>query len=151
MLRTKATRSQFRYKRGAIQARSWSAQNLAAEPVRWMVYLHLRASISFPGVSKHLRISCVCWRTIIMASSSNLAWSSTPGGEAIVLSMHSACRTEVHQLDYSLPSAERLLSLASCLCGTTRGREILREAAVFASNVSAFLRNKPTQPYQMPS
>ena len=36
--------------------------------------------MSFPGVSKHRRISIVCWRTTDKASSSNLAWSSTAGG-----------------------------------------------------------------------
>jgi hypothetical protein len=48
-------------------------------------YLHLRASISFPGVSKHLRMSCVCCRTWIKASSSNLPWSSMAGGDDMLL------------------------------------------------------------------
>ena len=49
------------------------------------VYLHLSASMSFPGVSKHFRISCVCCLTVIRESSSSLAWSSMAGGEAIAL------------------------------------------------------------------
>lgn len=47
-------------------------------------YLHFNASISFPGVSKHLRIRCVCCLTTTNASSSSRAWSSTAGGLAIV-------------------------------------------------------------------
>ena len=41
--------------------------------------------MSFPGVSKHFRISCVCCLTVIRESSSSLAWSSMAGGEAIAL------------------------------------------------------------------
>lgn len=53
---------------------------------RGSAYLHLSASISFPGVSRHRRMSIVCWRTTASASSSSRAWSSTGGGDAI------ACR-----------------------------------------------------------
>ena len=45
-----------------------------------MPYLHLSASISLPGVSKHRRIKIPCWRTTPKASSSSRAWSSTGGG-----------------------------------------------------------------------
>lgn len=51
---------------------------------RSSAYLHLSASISFPGVSRHRRMSIVCWRTTASASSSSRAWSSTGGGDAIV-------------------------------------------------------------------
>ena len=46
-------------------------------------YLHFNASMSFPGVSRHLRIRCVCCLTTASASSSSLAWSSTAGGLAM--------------------------------------------------------------------
>ena len=53
---------------------------------RWqLTHLHFNASISFPGVSKHLRIRCVCCLTTVRASSNSLAWSSTAGGEAMIL------------------------------------------------------------------
>jgi hypothetical protein len=48
-------------------------------------YLHLSASINLPGVSRQRRMSIVCWRTTARASSSRRAWSSTGGGDAIVL------------------------------------------------------------------
>ena len=51
-------------------------------------YLHLRASMSFPGVSRHRRMSTDCWRTTAKASSKRRAWSSTGaggGGDVIVL------------------------------------------------------------------
>ena len=40
--------------------------------------------MSWPGVSRHLRISDVCWRTATRASSSRRAWSSAGAGVAIV-------------------------------------------------------------------
>jgi hypothetical protein len=43
-------------------------------------YQHFRASISFPGVSRHLRIRVVCWRTAMRASSRRRAWSSGGAG-----------------------------------------------------------------------
>lgn len=46
-----------------------------------IAHLHFKASMSFPGVSKHRRIKTVCCRTTVEASSSNRAWSSTGGGE----------------------------------------------------------------------
>lgn len=46
--------------------------------------LHLRASMSLPGVSRQRRIRSVCWRTTVKASSSSRAWSSTSGGDAIL-------------------------------------------------------------------
>lgn len=45
---------------------------------------HFRASISFPGVSKHLRMSAVCWRTATRASSRRRAWSSGGAGVDIL-------------------------------------------------------------------
>ena len=51
-------------------------------------YLHLRASMSLPGDSRHRRIMVVCCRTTDKASSSNRAWSSTTGGgDAILLNL----------------------------------------------------------------
>jgi hypothetical protein len=47
---------------------------------------HFRASISFPGVSRHLRIKAVCWRTAMRASSRRRAWSSGGAGVDMVLS-----------------------------------------------------------------
>lgn len=41
--------------------------------------------MSLPGVSRHLRISTVCWRTAMRASSSSRAWSSATTGAAIVV------------------------------------------------------------------
>lgn len=41
---------------------------------------HLRASISLPGVSRHLRIWTACCRTTPRASSSRRPWSSWVGG-----------------------------------------------------------------------
>lgn len=49
-----------------------------------MTYQHLRASMSLPGVSMHLRMSDVCWRTATRASSRSLAWSSGGADVAIV-------------------------------------------------------------------
>ena len=51
-----------------------------------LAYLHFRASISLPGVSRHLRIKCVCCRTTASASSRRRAWSSIAGGEAMMAS-----------------------------------------------------------------
>ncbi len=51
-----------------------------AGPVLVHAYLHFSASMSFPGVSRHLRMSTLCWRTMVKASSSSRAWSSTGGG-----------------------------------------------------------------------
>lgn len=48
-------------------------------------YLHLSASISFPGVSKQRRIMTVCCLTTAKASSSRRAWSSTGGGVVVIL------------------------------------------------------------------
>jgi hypothetical protein len=45
--------------------------------------LHLRASMSLPGVSRQRRIRSVCWRTTVKASSRSRAWSSTSGGDAM--------------------------------------------------------------------
>ena len=48
-------------------------------------YLHLSASMSFPGVSKQRRIITVCCLTTAKASSGSRAWSSTGGGVVAML------------------------------------------------------------------
>lgn len=55
--------------------------------IRWYAtYQHLRASMSFPGMSRHLRIRPVWWRTASRASLSRRAWSSGGAGVAIMAS-----------------------------------------------------------------
>ena len=57
-----------------------------------MTYQHFSASMSFPGVSRHLRINAVCWRTAMRASSSRRAWSSGGAGADILELMRSSMR-----------------------------------------------------------
>lgn len=46
-------------------------------------YQHLRASMSLPGMSRHLRIRPVWWRTASRASLSRRTWSSGGAGAAM--------------------------------------------------------------------
>lgn len=77
-------------------------------PQRRATYQHFKASISFPGVSRHLRIRDVCWRTATSASSRRRAWSSSVAGEVIVKLLCWACG--VAQVE-----VERELRIGRCL------------------------------------
>lgn len=68
-------------------------------------HLHFRASMSFPGVSRHRRIRTVCWRTTVKASSSSLAWSSTGGGD------------DMESRSATMPASSRLFcAIRYCRC-----------------------------------
>jgi hypothetical protein len=50
-------------------------------------YLHLSASISLPGDSRQRFICTVCCRTTVSASSNRRAWSSTGGGDVVMIAV----------------------------------------------------------------
>src|SRR5271156_746218 len=82
LLWTKSGRSEFRDK---SRSGRLSSVSLLAFSVTTTTYPHLSASISFPGVSRHLRIIMDCCRTTPNASSNNLPWSSIAAGGVVAM------------------------------------------------------------------
>lgn len=66
-----------------MQWLAWEADAAYRAP-RQVSYQHFRASISLPGVSRHLRMTEVCCRTATKASSRRRAWSSGGAGVAMM-------------------------------------------------------------------
>ena len=84
---------------------------------------HFRASMSFPGVSRHLRIWLACCLTIPSASSSRRPWSSAVGADAISFIVLSVGRTPV------APSPAASESMVKCRDGQDEERSMVRKVA----------------------